>query len=543
MNHSASWKEKTVFQRSSFWAVSAFLLILVLAAAFRLPQLERRPLHGDEANQMVKTGALYDRGYYEYDPFEHHGPTLYYLELPFLWLSGAGDFKDSTITPYRLLIVAGGIALIALMWLLKDLLGTAGVLWAALLTALSHGMVFYSRYYVQEMLFICFIQAAFSFGWLYFKKPGYGRALLFGIALGLVHATKETCILMVFSALLGMVITVGLYKRRVSRPFSELGREFFTRTRNLQGLVVVLSALVVSIVFFSSFFSHARGPLDSLLTYTHYLNRAEGSGSSGIHDWPWHYYLKLLLYTHHRAGPRWTEGFTLLLALVAAVSILVRPLFSKKEEKKDPKEWFQPFLLVYALTLFILFSAIPYKTPWNVLPAYHGLLLLAGLGAAKLTTARFGRILQVLVSLVLFGGAAHMGWQSYQGNYIYDSDARNPYVYAHPSRAIYKMIDRIHDIAAVSPDGTDMHINLVQPEGDYWPLPWYLKRFSKVGWWTQIPASLDASIVLAPAALHDVINEHLKEAYFVEFQALRPGVLFHLWIRQDLWDAFIETRR
>lgn len=532
-----------VSQRSSFWAIAAFIVILMIASLFRFPQLDRRPLHGDEANQAVKTGALYDRGYYEYDPFEHHGPTLYYLELPFLWLSGAKDFADSTIVPYRLLTVIGGIVLIALLWLLRDLIGTGAVLWTALLMAVSHGMVYYSRYYVQEMLLICFVQAAFSFGWLYFKKPSRWRAVLFGIALGLIHATKETCILMVFSAIVAGAVALWLYRRSVTQSFSELSRQFFTRTRTIELLIVVASALVVSVVFFTSFFSHARGPLDSILTYTHYLHRAEGAGSSGIHDKPWHYYIQLLTYFHRQAGPRWSEGFTLFLALVASCGILFTRLFARKKEDTTAQHRFAPFLLVYGLLLLALFSAIPYKTPWNVLPAYHGLLLLAGVGAARICTARFGRVVQALLCLILLGGAAHMGWQSYQGNYIYDADTRNPYVYAHPSRAIYKLVDRVHHIAAVAPEGKDMRINLIQPEGDYWPLPWYLKEYSQIGWWTQMPEQLDAPLVLAPAALHDLVEEHLQDDYFVEFQALRPSVLFHVWIRQDLWDAFMDTRR
>jgi uncharacterized protein (TIGR03663 family) len=533
-----------VYQRSLLWGIALFILVLALGAAFRLPQLDRRPLHGDEANQAVKTGALYDRGFYEYDPFEHHGPTLYYLELPFLWLSGAKDFTDSTIVPYRLLTALGGLMLIALLWYLRDLMGTAAVLWAALLMALSPVMVYYSRYYVQEILLVCFIQAAFSFGWLYFKKPSAFRAFLFGVALGLIHATKETCILMVFSALAGLAVTLWLYKGSPSRSFKEMAASFFTRQRKLHIVLASAAAVTVSVVFFTSFLTHARGPLDSILTYTHYLHRAEGAGSSGIHDKPWYYYLQLLSYTHRQTGPHWTEGLVLFLAFIAALMILYRTVFPGKDNKeKTAQTRFQPFLLAYALTLLALFSAIPYKTPWNILPAFHGLLLLAGIGAARLTAARFPLLVRIPVTALLLAGAAHLGWQSYQGNFVYDADTRNPYVYAHPSRAILKLADRVEQIAAVSSEGKNMRINLVQPIGDYWPLPWYLKSFTRVGWWTALPEDLDAAMILAPQALHDAVEARLKGNYFVEFHALRPGVLFHVWIQRDLWDRFIETRR
>ena len=72
-----------------------FLLILCLAAAFRVPRLTLRPVHGDEANQAVKTGILFDTGEYRYDPHEHHGPTLYYLTLPVLYFCGVSSFEDS----------------------------------------------------------------------------------------------------------------------------------------------------------------------------------------------------------------------------------------------------------------------------------------------------------------------------------------------------------------------------------------------------------------------------------------------------------------
>ena len=49
--------------------------------AVRLPH-SPRPMHGDEANQAVRTGMLLETGRYDYDPQDHHGPSLYWLTLP-----------------------------------------------------------------------------------------------------------------------------------------------------------------------------------------------------------------------------------------------------------------------------------------------------------------------------------------------------------------------------------------------------------------------------------------------------------------------------
>jgi predicted membrane-bound mannosyltransferase len=53
--------------------------ILIVAGWLRLHDLGSRPMHADEANQAVKLGALLERGEYRFDPYDHHGPTLYYF--------------------------------------------------------------------------------------------------------------------------------------------------------------------------------------------------------------------------------------------------------------------------------------------------------------------------------------------------------------------------------------------------------------------------------------------------------------------------------
>ena len=64
----------------------SFVLILVVTiAAFvlRIGQLERRPMHGDEAVHAVKFGKLLEEGVYRYDPSEYHGPTLILFTIEF----------------------------------------------------------------------------------------------------------------------------------------------------------------------------------------------------------------------------------------------------------------------------------------------------------------------------------------------------------------------------------------------------------------------------------------------------------------------------
>src|SRR6516164_8831869 len=149
--------------RARLLVAVAMLAILAIAAAMRLPRLELRPMHADEANQAVKTGQLYETGKYDYDAKDHHGPSLYWLTLPSLAFGGAKDLADSREVQYRIVPALFGIGLIGLLLLLADGLSKTAVAAAALLAAVSPAMVFYSRYYIQETLLVFFSLAALGF--------------------------------------------------------------------------------------------------------------------------------------------------------------------------------------------------------------------------------------------------------------------------------------------------------------------------------------------------------------------------------------------
>src|SRR3954469_14277832 len=105
------------------WSALAILLVFAGALAFRLPQLDRRPLHNDEAVNAFKVTDLWKQGRYFYDADEYHGPTLHYFTVPFLALSGApgpNELRDDTL---RLAPVYFGAALVLLLVLFVDALG------------------------------------------------------------------------------------------------------------------------------------------------------------------------------------------------------------------------------------------------------------------------------------------------------------------------------------------------------------------------------------------------------------------------------------
>src|SRR5207249_4582807 len=207
------------------WSALLLLLALAAALALRVPQLDTRPLHNDEAVNAIKVSELWQQGRYAYDPDEFHGPALHYATLPFLWLSGARNPDELEAATLRLAPVVFGVGLILLPLLLADGMGRLAVAWAAMFTAISPAMVFYSRYFIHEMLLLFFTALTLGAGWRYAQTRSARWAALTGAGLGLMFATKETFVITVAAIGLAAIATErwidpdfgGCRRRRVLR--------------------------------------------------------------------------------------------------------------------------------------------------------------------------------------------------------------------------------------------------------------------------------------------------------------------------------------
>jgi len=519
------------------------LAATIVAFALRLPRLNQRPMHGDEAVHADKFRSLLEQRHYEYDPNEYHGPTLNYLTLIGAWLTGAKNLTEVSEFTLRIVPVFFGVCLILLLLPMARGLGTGAVACAAVLTAISPAMVYYSRYYIQEMLLVCFTFGAIVSGYRYTQNKNVGWALLAGVCLGLMHATKETCVIAFAAMFLALLLVFYLQRRQGStQDVGNLVKPFH--------LVAGLAAgAVVSVLFFSSFLSNPTGIADSIRTYTTYLDRA---GSTPLHIHPWHYYLKMLLYWKFAAGPVWTEALIVLLAVVGFTAA-----FTKKH-LSGANPGLLRFVAFYTLIMTVVYSAIPYKTPWCLLGFLQGMILLAGVGAAVLVKLTPKGLPRLVVLLLLLGVSAQLTWQAYQSSYTYDADSRNPYVYGHPTREVFTVVEKIQEYADVHEDGRDMPIEIICPGDDYWPLPWYLRSFTRVSWSSRVVDDSSATpLIIASASpeieaalankLYTLIPPQERKIYMYLFDKpyyvwLRPKVKLLGFVRRDLWTAVSEKQ-
>ncbi len=456
-------------------------LLLAGAAGLRLYQIDRRPLHADEAVQAYQTWQLLRGDGYTYDPADKHGPLLYYGAAAIAKISGWAP--DALSAPrLRSVPLLAGLGTLVLLLGAAPRLGRTPVLIGAALLAAAPLAVIYDTYFVQEAWF-CFLTWALFFATLRFlekappaecagasraqarspiRNPGVPAALLVGSLAGLMQTTKETSVLH-FAAL-----GVALLAVRMLRSSGDA----VGGTRAPAGfhlLVAGLTAAAIYLVFYSAFFTRWTGLTDGLRTYFIYAARAAGSA----HDQPWSYYLALL-WPHSRGGVSWGEPLLLLASLGGVIAA-----FSARASATHRA------LAIFTLTLLLLYSVIPYKMPWLLLTPYIGLAMLAGLGAVQLghwVPGTVGRYAPGLVGLALvFGGA----WRAGPALGRYANDSRNPYVYQPTSADVRRLVATVaalpvgEKIAVVSPDHA-------------WPLPWYLRDRVATGYFTTTPANLAA---------------------------------------------------
>ncbi len=516
--------------------------VLILAAtiaalALRLPRLRQRPMHGDEAVHAIKFGELLEQGVYKYNPNEYHGPTLNYLTLIPARLSSAEELTQVSEVTLRIVPVIFGVLLVLLILLMGDGLKSGAAVYAAVLTAISPAMVFYSRYYIQEMLLVCFTFSAIVFGYRYTRNKNIIWALLTGMSLGLMHATKETCIIAFGSMLLALLLMFLMW-----RPKGTLVNAF--KAIKSSHLIAALAAgVIVSALFYSSFLTNPGGIVDSVRSYTTYFNRA---GGNSLHIHPWHYYLKMLIYSRYADGPIWTEALIVLLAVVGFIAAMT------KKSLSCANVHLLRFIGFYTLVMTVVYSVIPYKTPWCMLGFLHGMILLAGVGAVVLVKLLPNVLPRLIILFLLFESSVLLSWQSYLSNYKFYSDSLNPYVYAHPTIEVFTIAEKIKEYASSHEDGYDIPIDVICREDDYWPLPWYLRSFKKIRWSNKVVNDApSAPLIIASPDFESALTNKLyvrspqqeRQIYLYLFDKpyyvwLRPKVKLLGFVGKDLWDLY-----
>lgn len=574
------------------WTLASGAVLLV-GAFLRIFDLALKPLHHDEGVNGFFLQRLVKDGIYTYDPSNYHGPTLYYFALVSTSINSFfhGQSGLSTVA-VRLVPALFGVATIWLVLCLRRYLGSIGALSAAALLALSPGAVYMSRYFIHESLFAFFtlgivvawlkyyeqpppdeprenlqivvlvaagVLVAATLGAVY--RPAYYRLevilllvslavlilslwrydgeratylILAAISAALLFATKETAMISAGVLLIatGMsvvylhirqppVIETKKKKQKWQRKRSAARGGITVRWRETidhfggpQHLGVMLLAalaifIVVGAVFYSSFFTNSKGVVAAFETFKVWTK-------TGVKD---HVYP---LYKY----ARWLGVEESPLLLLGALGIVLAVWRATNR--------FVVFAALWAFGIIAAYSLIPYKTPWLMLNFIVPLAIIGGYAIETIcrwATDMTERLVILAVALLAFAVGAY---QTVSLNFFHYDDEKYIYVYAHTVREFLSLVDKVKEMAHLA--GTDTQTGITVTSKDYWPLPWYLREYSKVGYFGRMTSSLEPLIICSTEQEEELKTTLGADGRYqrVDAYPLRPGVTLVLYVRHDI---------
>jgi uncharacterized protein (TIGR03663 family) len=505
--------------------------VIALSFALRLPGLEDKPLHSDEGVNGWFTLRLYWWNVYRYQPSDYHGPFLYYVNLVFFWLLGPTDRALRMGT-----VFAGSLAVLALLPA-RRWMGAAGVAVFGLLMACAPAMVYFSRTNIHEVYLVAFTLLWASALLRFAEAPSIRWGAVAGLACVLCFANKETAILT--TGCLGLAAAAAWALGRASTDPRD--PDLFGGRSRLVSLrawttgqpwawaagVAVFAAVMV--LLFSSVFSYWYGVGGFFRAFTPWLEHGSTGRNQGK---PFGYFLDVMTVS---------EGLALYAAVVPALWALAR------------RHRVGIGLTVWAASAFLVYSSIPYKTPWCVLNIDLPVFLLCGWGAGQASLLLFdaGRpralralaALGLVLPLVALPGLLR---ETLDANTDAYDDADRSYVYVQTQRGFFDMIsDHLGVGAEAADDGLGARVINVDAKN---PARWYLITrgwdHDRVAYPSRAPAAEDLEDVDIVVAAGKQTRKTAKAVeaeggeWHLETYPLRPGWTLSAWYRQPLWDAY-----
>jgi uncharacterized protein (TIGR03663 family) len=504
-----------MLQRAFIWI--AWIAVMGIALWLRVENLEQRPIHADEATGAHIFSQSMENSNYRFDPTHFHGPLLSLSTRPVAKVFGQSQWQELSLSMLRTGPVLAGMLMVLtpLLWLKS--IGPRAALAAAALLACSPLLVYYNRMYIHESWLALFGMLAAAAIFYLIKRPSRNRALLAGLATGLMFATKET-------------FAISLMCWAVAGAAGWLIMKNNTRD---ESQVPALSAylkpafwftvclLAVGTVFYTNGLREPGGIIDALRTYFVYE-------TTPGHEKPFGYYLEMLILPKHVLGMWWSEGMIALLGMLACILAACRKTGQAAIA----------FIAIGALLHLLIYSLISYKTPWLMSLPWALACLLAGCAFTRKTPS--GHTPGLLLLYVCVGwGLFYQGQQAFQASGRLASHPDNPYAYVPTSKNMVQLPAWLKDLKDFQ-GGQNIEPIAVIGRG-YWPLPWYLRDFGPVGYWSAPPAAISTfPIVLSMPADTASCSQILAETHTQLPRSLRSNVPITLFLKNEIWAKWTE---
>ena len=508
---------------------SIFIISIILGVFLRFENLDSRPMHTDEAIQAWRLGNLIEGEGFEYLPDDGHGPGLLFLTLPVLWIKSIDDYVGLEEKIIRSAPAIYGSLLIILMLLFKRLIKIPGITAAAILMALSPMHVYYSRYYIMEIPMLALLALFIFFSWKYLENQKLRWMIGAGFICGVMHATKETFIISV-AALVTSSTAIFILEEISKRTTARL------QLKNLikSFCVGFVFMLLTSAALYSMFFDNLSAIKESYTSYFNYLSRAEGSG----HEKPFFYYLKLIAWNKMELYT-WNEIATLILAVTGVIFSFL------KNNNPTKKTIFLRVLSLYTIITLLIYSIIPYKTPWSILPFLQGSIILAGFGFNSIyetlnRSVKWITVSRIALGVISIGVILNLYTQNQNALKFPANSDRIPYAYGHTSPSLVsKLVKQVEELKEIK---NNLTIKVFHPETG-WPLPYYFRNIKNSGYYPHVVGDVSSDIIISDAAFDDEITKKIGDNYIgPDLMNLRDNVMLHLYIEKELFFQLVNKR-
>jgi uncharacterized protein (TIGR03663 family) len=351
----------------------------------------------------------------------------------------------------------------------------------AMALALSPGMIFFGRSAIHEPVFV-FFQVLWMVGFMKLRERSDRHAvMLFSAGLLGCVLLKETFVIFGFS-----LVAAWMWTETSPRILAALGRKGGAPPRResegIDGRFLLKAGILITgvwLVFFTGLFHNRKGIADFFVALVPWLKT--GMGGSG-HDKPFFYWLNLM------GRYEW--------AALAGITGAAAGAFSRS--------WKMRCVSFFALINGLVYSLIPYKTPWCIMGILWPFVLVAGYWFEHAVTALPRRntpvfLLMLTVAALIVGHSAVAG---YRLNYLNYTGPHEPYVYVQTKNDV-AMIQAL--IRTKAGERADFHNLKVQVNlKDSWPLPWLFSRLPRVEFGTpMLPPVAGADIIFTEVSVDD----------------------------------------
>lgn len=473
------------------------LVIIALTIIFiRIPALTSRTIHIDEGWGIRGSEAVLS-GDWQYSPENGHGSTFYYLGAVIRTFSGTNIAIFRTFTTILMLLS------LLILWLIcRRELGKIGEIILLAGLGLSSGMLFFSTYFIHEMLFILLTVVAFVSIELWLKTERGFWLPIFIVSASLMYMTKETAIF-TYASWFVAVILIMIWKNNF--------KDILKKLVSLENIVFMALGLILTVVLYFFFFGKS---LDLFRAPFLWLTER----GLKMHLRPWYYFITLL-FLH--------ESMFLILGGLSALFITLKKMWNPKIL----------FFFLWFLLILIIYSSIPYKTPWLIPNIILPLALFVAFGVSTIwkKTGNNQLLISIVIVLIIISFTSLLS-----DNFLHpDREEKYDYTYLQAGKSYRNFLAIIDQISNLD-KSTPLQIQII---GDKNEAPLYVvtEKYNRIyepfvpglpvyiNWWHSAEDT------------KKILSQNGDDYVFLKFTYYTNGPDVDLFVRQDKWEEYKST--